>query len=776
MHDHGHDVAPASVAETVKDPVCGMRVDPATSPHRAAARGQFFHFCCAGCRTRFEADPDRYLDPQPAAPPTPVQAGATYTCPMHPDVRQLGPGACPICGMALEPAEPTADAGPDPELAAMTRRFWVGLAFAAPLVALAMGGHLLGHALLLGGRAGALLQGALAAPTVLWAGWPFFQRGWASVRSGRLNMFTLIALGVGVAFAESVAAIAAPGLFPAAARGMDGPPVYFEAAAVIVVLALLGQVLELRARARTGGAIRELLKLAPKTARRVRPDGADEDVALDRIAIGDRLRVRPGESVPADGAVLEGEGAVDESLLTGEPMPVAKGPGDRLVGGAVNRSGGFVMRADAVGSATVVARIVRLVADAQRSRAPIQRLADRVSGWFAPAVILVAAATAAVWMLVGPEPRLAFALTAAVSVLIIACPCALGLATPMSVMVGVGRGAAAGVLVRDAETLQRLAAADTLVLDKTGTLTAGRPGVTSVATLAGVSEAELLRLAASLERASEHPLAGAVTGAAAARGLALAPVADFESHAGQGVAGRVEGRRLVVGAARLMAAGGVDVEPLAARAEAMREDGATAVFVAVDGALAGVLGISDPLKPGAAEAIRALKADGLRLVMLTGDAPATARAVARRLGLAEVEAGLAPDDKARIVRSLKAEGCVVAMAGDGLNDAPALAAADVGIAMGGGADVAIESAGLTLLQGDLSRLVRARRLARAVMANIRQNLAFAFAYNLAAVPLAAGVLYPAFHWLLTPQIGAAAMSLSSVSVIGNALRLRAAKL
>jgi Cu+-exporting ATPase len=775
MHDHGHDAALAT-ADVVKDPVCGMSVDPAKSPHRAEARGQVFRFCCAGCRTRFEADPDRYLDPKPAEPQTLARAGAAYTCPMHPDVRQLGPGACPICGMALEPAEPTADTGPDPELIDMTRRFWVGLGFAAPLVALTMGGHLLGHALLLGGQGGALLQGALATPVVLWAGWPFFQRGWASVRSGHLNMFTLIAMGVGVAFAESLVATAAPGLFLGAAQGVDGPPVYFEAAAVIVVLALLGQVLELRARAQTGGAIRALLNLAPKTARRVRPDGADEEVAPDRIAVGDRLRVRPGESIPADGEVIEGQGLVDESLLTGEPAPVTKGPGDVLVGGAVNRSGGLVMRADAVGSATVVARIVRLVADAQRSRAPIQRLADQVSAWFAPAVILVALATAAVWLVVGPEPRLAFALTTAVSVLIIACPCALGLATPMSVMVGVGRGASAGVLVRSAEALQRLAAADTLVLDKTGTLTEGRPTVTSVVTLDGMADGDLLRLAASLERSSEHPLADAVVAAATARGLALAPASEFASLAGQGVTGLVDRRRVAVGDARLMTAQGVDTGALAAAADTIRQGGATAVFVAIGGALAGVLGVSDPIKAGAAAAIAALKADGLRLVMLTGDARATALAVAGQLGLDEVEAGLMPDDKARIVRELKAKGSVVAMAGDGINDAPALALADVGVAMGAGADVAIESAGLTLLQGDLSRLVKARRLARAVMGNVRQNLGFAFAYNLAAVPLAAGALYPAFHWLLTPEIGAAAMSLSSVSVIGNALRLRAAKL
>jgi Cu+-exporting ATPase len=588
-------------------------------------------------------------------------------------------------------------------------------------------------------------------------------------------MFTLIALGVGVAFAESVAAIAAPGLFPAAARGMDGPPVYFEAAAVIVVLALLGQVLELRARARTGGAIRALLQLAPKTARRVRPDGADEDVALDRIAVGDHLRVRPGESVPADGAVLEGEGAVDESLLTGEPMPVAKGPGDRLVGGAVNRSGGFVMRADAVGSATVVARIVRLVADAQRSRAPIQRLADRVSGWFAPAVILVAAATAAVWMLVGPEPRLAFALTAAVSVLIIACPCALGLATPMSVMVGVGRGAAAGVLVRDAETLQRLAAADTLVLDKTGTLTEGRPAVTSVATLAGVSEAELLRLAASLERASEHPFGAAIVQAALERNLQLSQPTDFTNVPGKGIRGVVDGKRVAVGNAALM----VDAGALASASDSVLHAKApqgTNISVAIDGRYAGTLMLADPIKSSSSDAVRGLKSEGLRIVMLTGDSRTVAASIAQSLGITEFEAEVLPAGKLEVVRKLQQQGRVVAMAGDGINDAPALAQADVGIAMGTGTDVAMESGGVTLVKGDLTGILRARKLSRATMRNIRENLFFAFIYNAIGVPIAAGVLYPFFGILLSPIFAAAAMSFSSVSVITNALRLRRVKL
>jgi P-type Cu+ transporter len=761
---------------TSRDPVCGMTVNPATSAHRAEARGRVFHFCCAGCRTKFEADPGRYLDPRPPEPAKAAAAGTVYTCPMHPEVRQVGPGACPICGMALEPAQPTADDGPDPELADMTRRLWVAVGFAAPLLLLEMGGHLAGHAMQFAPRVAALVEGLLAAPVVLWAGWPFFQRGWASVRTGHLNMFTLIALGVGVAFAESLVALAAPGLFPAAARSPEGPPLYFEAAAVIVTLALVGQVLELRARARTGGAIRALLKLAPKTARRVRSDGADEDVALDAIPVGDRLRVRPGEAVPVDGEVTQGQGLVDESLLTGEPMPVAKAAGDKVVGGAVNRSGGFVMRAERVGADTLVARIVRMVAEAQRSRAPIQRLADQVSGWFAPAVIVAAVATAAVWTVVGPEPRIAFALTTAVSVLIIACPCALGLATPMSVMVGVGRGASAGVLVKSAEALERLAAVDTLVFDKTGTLTEGRPAVTAIEPVAGGSADNLLRLAASVERASEHPLGDAIVRAARDRGLTPPDAADFVSTVGQGVSARVDGHDVAVGGPRLMAEAGVDIGPLSARAEALRAAGATAVFVAVDGALAGMLGVSDPIKPSAAAAVRALKADGVRLIMVTGDARATAQAVARELGLDAVEAETLPEDKARIVRQLKASGHVVAMAGDGVNDAPALAAADVGIAMGAGADVAIESAGLTLLGGDLARLATARRLSRAVMANVRQNLGFAFAYNLAAVPIAAGALWPAFHLLLTPQIGAAAMSLSSVSVIANALRLREVKL
>ncbi len=760
--------------EAVRDPVCGMTVDPAKTPHSATHGGQPFHFCCAGCRTKFEADPQRYLAPGGAEAAPAGSATAVYTCPMHPQVRQVGPGACPICGMALEPATVTLDDAPNPELADFSRRFWVGLALAAPLVAIDMGGHFLGHAM--GGAWMRWLEAALASPVVLWAGWPFLQRGWASVASRHLNMFTLIGLGVAVAYVASLAALVAPGLFPAEVRGAEGPPLYFEAAAVIVVLALLGQVLELRARARTGGAIRGLLALAPKTARRVIPGGADEAVALVAVRVGDALRVRPGEAIPVDGEVTSGEGQVDESLLTGEPMPVAKRPGDKIVGGAINVSGGFTMRAERVGADTLVARIVQMVAEAQRSRAPIQRLADQVSGWFAPAVIVIALVTAVAWMVFGPEPRLAYALSAAVSVLIIACPCALGLATPMSVMVGVGRGATSGVLVRNAEALQRLERADLVAFDKTGTLTAGRPAVTDVRPMPGVTEPALLRLAASLERASEHPIAEAIVRAAGERGSALAEPTGFRSLVGEGVTGEVEGRRVAIGGARLMVAQGADPAALETEAARLRGQGASVVFVAIDGALAGLVAVADPLKRGAAEAVRALQADGLRLVMVTGDARATAEAVAAQVGIDAVEAEVTPEGKARLVQRLRAEGHVVAMAGDGVNDAPALAAADVGIAMGAGADIAIESAGLTLLGGDLAALVRARRLAKAVMRNIRQNLGFAFAYNLAAVPIAAGVLYPAFHLLLTPQIGAAAMSLSSVSVIANALRLRAAKL
>jgi len=695
---------------------------------------------------------------------------------MHPEVRQLGPGACPICGMALEPAAVIADAGPNPELVDMSRRFWIGLVLTAPVLVLEMVAHVLGHGLLQP-RLSDWIQFALSAPVVLWAGGPFFQRGWSSLRTGRLNMFTLIALGVGAAFLDSIMALLAPGLFPAGFRGpAGGVPVYFEAAATITVLVLLGQVLELRARERTSGAIRALLNLAPRTARRLRVDGSDEEVELGAIRIGDRLRVRPGEKVPVDGVVLEGEATLDESLLTGESMPVSRGKGDPVIAGAVNRTGSFVMRAERVGSETLLARIVQMVADAQRSRAPVQRLADRVSGGFVPAVIAAAALAAIAWALLGPEPRLAHALVAAVSVLIIACPCALGLATPMSIMVGVGRGAQAGVLIRDAEALERLEKLDTLVLDKTGTLTEGRPSVVAVHPAPGMDEAGLLRLAASLERGSEHPLGEAMLRAAADRGLELEEASDFRSLAGRGVLGIVDGKGVIIGGPALMAEHGIEVSALDASAETLRQGGATAVFAAVDGRLAGVIGIADPLRASTAAAVQALKAEGLRLVMLTGDSRATAEAIARRVGISEIEAEVLPADKAAAVQRLKAQGRTVAMAGDGVNDAPALASADVGIAMGSGADVAIESAVVTLLGGDLQRIVRVRRLSRAVMRNIRQNLAFAFVYNLAGVPIAAGVLYPAFGLLLSPQVAAAAMALSSVSVISNALRLRATRL
>ena len=752
-----------------------MAVDPAKSPHHAEHAGTAYHFCGAGCRSKFVADPDRYLKPEAAAPAPSARPDAVYTCPMHPEVRQLGPGACPICGMALEPVEVTADAGPNPELQDMTRRLCIGLALGLPVFGLEMGGHLFGA--MIAPRVSAWIQLVLATPVVLWAGWPFFERGWTSVRTGRLNMFTLIAMGVGVAYLYSLAAVLAPQLFPPVLRDRSGAvPVYFEAAAVITVLVLLGQVLELRARERTSGAIRALLNLAPKTARRIRDDGSDEEITLDLVQVGDRLRVRPGEKVPVDGEVLEGRASVDESLVTGESMPATKEPGAKVIAGSINRTGSLVMRAEKIGSDTLLARIVQMVAEAQRSRAPIQRLADKVSGWFVPTVIVAALLTFAAWAIAGPEPRLAYALVAAVSVLIIACPCALGLATPMSIMVGVGQGAQAGVLIKNAEALERFEKIDTLVLDKTGTLTEGQPALTAIIPCAGVEEAELLRLAASLERGSEHPLADAILRAAKDRNLALTEASEFDSPIGRGVIGIVDGMRVVLGGVLLMSEQRIDVAPLADEAERLRGEGATAVFAAIDGQLAGVLGISDPIRASTPEAVRALKADGVRLVMITGDNRTTALAVARRLGIDEVEAEVLPQDKAAVVEKLRSEGRVVAMAGDGVNDAPALAAADIGVAMGAGADVAIESAGVTLLKSDLDGLVRARRLSRAVMRNIRQNLIFAFVYNAAGVPIAAGLLYPMFGLLLSPQIAAAAMALSSVSVIANALRLRAVRL
>ena len=713
----------------------------------------------------------------PAAGSREALAGASYTCPMHPEVRQVGPGQCPICGMALEPETVTADAGPNAELADMTRRFRIGLALAAPVFALEMGGHLFDLHRFLAPAVSAWIQFALSTPVVLWAGWPFFERGWVSLRTRNLNMFTLIAMGVGVAWLYSAVALLAPGLFPGDMRGMGGTvPVYFEAAAVITVLALLGQVLELRAREHTSGALRALLDLSPKTARRVREDGIDEDVGLQQVLVGDRLRVRPGEKVPVDGEIVEGRATIDESLVTGESMPVAKAPGAKAIGGSLNATGSFVMLAEKVGADTLLSRIVQLVAQAQRSRAPIQRLADQVSGWFVPAVILAAVAAFAAWSLLGPEPWFAHALVAAVSVLIIACPCALGLATPISIMVGVGRGAQAGVLIRNAEALERFGKVDTLVVDKTGTLTEGRPAVTLIAPAPGIDRLELLRLAAGLERSSEHPLGDAIVRAAAQENLTLAEADDFEAPVGKGVAGVVEGRAVIIGGAAFLAERGVAVDALDAQAQALRAEGATAVFVAIDGRPAGLIGIADPLKSTSVQAVAALKADGVRVVMLTGDNRATAQAIARRVGVEEVRAEVLPQDKAAVVEELRKSGRVVAMAGDGVNDAPALAAADVGVAMGAGADVAIESAGVTLLSGDLRGIVRARVLSRAVVRNIRQNLVFAFVYNLAGVPLAAGVLYPAFGLLLSPQIAAGAMALSSVSVIGNALRLRRVRL
>jgi heavy metal translocating P-type ATPase len=773
---HHTHAAPES-AHAVKDPVCGMTVDPHTAKHRYTHAGKTYYFCAARCREKFAADPAAYLDPAQTAAAAPPP-GTIYTCPMHPEIRQEGPGSCPICGMALEPELITADAAPNPELADMKRRFWIALALTLPVFALEMGGHLTGLQHWLGRQTSNVIQLVLATPVVVWAGWPFFERGWASLKTRNLNMFTLIAMGTGVAWVYSVVATFWPGLFPASMRDAhDGSvAVYFEAAAVITTLVLLGQVLELNARERTSGAIRALLDLSPKTARRIRPDGSDEDVRLEDIAAGDRLRVRPGEHIPADGEILEGRSAIDESLVTGESMPVTKSAGDAVIGGTTNQSGAFVMRADKVGRDTVLSRIVQMVADAQRSRAPIQRLVDQVSAWFVPAVIGVAILAFAAWSIWGPEPRLAYALIAAVSVLIIACPCALGLATPMSIMVGVGRGARSGVLIKNAEALERMEKVDTLLVDKTGTLTEGKPRVVAVRPAAGFDGTGLLRLAASLERGSEHPLATAIVAAAQERGLALAEPQGFDSPVGKGVVGSVEGHRLAIGNRIIMADAGVDTAPLDAAADDLRRDGATAIYVAVDGKAAGVIAIADPIKPTTPAAIAALRKDGIRIVMLTGDQRTTAEAVAKKLGIDDVEAEVLPEDKSAIVSRFRKAGRVVAMAGDGINDAPALAAADVGIAMGTGTDVAMESAGVTLLKGDLTGIVRAHALSAATMANIRQNLFFAFVYNAAGVPVAAGVLYPVFGLLLSPVIAAAAMSLSSVSVVANALRLNRVEL
>ena len=763
----------AAVAESVKDPVCGMNVDPHETPHRHTYQGRTYYFCSAGCQKKFTAEPQKYLAVAGAPGPAlaPVPEGTIYTCPMHPEIRQLGPGSCPICGMALEPEIATAEAGPNPELADMTRRFWIGLVLSVPVIVLEMGGHLAGAHGWIDQTLSNWIQFVLATPVVLWAGWPFFVRGWQSVVTRNLNMFTLIAMGTGVAYAYSVIATLAPGLFPAAFRGHDGAvAVYFEAAAVITVLVLLGQVLELRAREHTSGAIRALLRLQPNTARRIGPDGSEQEVAIDTIAPGDRLRVRPGEKAPVDGEVVDGRSAIDESMVTGESMPVIKEPGAKVIAGTLNTTGSFVMRAEKVGRDTLLSQIVAMVAAAQRSRAPIQRLADQVAAWFVPAVIAVALVAFAAWALFGPEPRLAYGLVAAVTVLIIACPCALGLATPMSIMVGIGRGAELGVLIKNAEALERMEKVDTLVVDKTGTLTEGKPQVVAVTPAQGFSEAEVLRLAASVEAASEHPLADAIVRAARERNLALAPVTHFEAPTGKGAVGRADGKGVILGNAKFLAQHHVAVNE--AEAERFRQDGATVIFVAVDGRQVGAIAIADPIKTTTPEALATLRRERIRVVMLTGDNRTTALAVARRLGIEEVEAEVLPEHKSATVEKLRRDGRVVAMAGDGVNDAPALAAADVGIAMGTGTDVAIESADVTLLRGDLTGIVRARRLSAATMRNIRQNLFFAFVYNAAGVPVAAGALYPVFGILLSPVIAAAAMALSSVSVVANALRLR----
>ena len=779
-HDHGHcSHAPAEPAHAI-DPVCGMKVNPATAKHRFSYRDTEYLFCSGGCRTKFEADPETYLARSKADSAAKVVApkadpDAIYTCPMHPEIRQVGPGSCPICGMALEPETVTLDDQPDPELVDMTRRFWIALVLTLPIVVLDMGQHLSGRHWF-DPYLSDLIQLALATPVVAWAGLPFFERGWQSVVTRNLNMFTLIALGTGVAWAYSLVAIAAPQLFPPAFRDAHGAvAVYFEAAAVITTLVLLGQVLELRARAKTSGAIKALLGLKPVTARRVTAQG-DVEVALDEVAAGELLRVRPGEKVPLDGAITEGQSSIDESLVTGESMPLEKRVGDKVIGGTLNLSGGFVMRAEKVGKDTLLSRIVEMVARAQRSRAPIQRLADRVAGWFVPAVIAVGLAAFAAWALFGPGPRLSYALVAAVTVLIIACPCALGLATPMSIMVGVGRGARLGILIRDADALQQLEAVDTLVVDKTGTLTEGRPKVVAVGASTSFDERTLLRLAASVEQASEHPLAAAVVAAAKERELTLHEVLEFASTTGKGASGTVDGHDVVVGNAAYLKGFGIDVQSLEDAARAQRENGATVIFAGIDKQVAGWIAIADPIKATTLEALRALSADGLRLVMLTGDNAATAKAVASRLGIDEIEAEALPEQKSAVIARLRASGRRVAMAGDGINDAPALAAADVGIAMGGGTDAAIESAGVTLLRGDLTAIVTARNLSRATMRNIRQNLGFAFIYNAAGVPVAAGVLYPVLGIVLSPMVGAAAMALSSVSVIGNALRLTRVKL
>ena len=784
-HDHASAKNGGAHGAMVTDPVCGMQVDTRTAKFRYELGDTPYYFCSARCLDKFKANPDGYLNPPKSDPAVTAPAlgslpeaaeGTIWTCPMHPQIRRDGPGQCPICGMALEPLEPTAEETANPELIDMSRRFWVSAALTLPLAVLAFGSELFGWKPF-PMRVMVWVQLALATPVVLWGGWPFFERLWASLKTRNFNMFTLIGLGVGVAYGYSLVAALAPNIFPPSLRTMGGlVPVYFEAAAVITTLVLLGQVLELRARSATGKAIRALLGLAPKTARRVNADRSEQDIPLEDVHVGDLLRVRPGEKVPVDGSVEEGRSAVDESMISGEPVPVEKGPGGKVVGATVNGTGSLLIRADRVGRDTMLAQIVRMVAAAQRSRAPIQKLADKVSAWFVPSVMLVSVSAFLVWNLLGPAPPLAHALVNAIAVLIIACPCALGLATPMSIMVGTGRGAQAGVLVKNAEALELMEKIDTLVVDKTGTLTLGKPELVAICSTGQIDETEVLRLAAALEKGSEHPLAAAIVEGAGERGIALPASDEFESRTGKGVLGVVEDRKVALGNAALMRDLGVDPSTLQPQADDYRAQGAGVMFVAVDGKLGGMLVVADPVKESAADAVAQLRKDGIRVVMLTGDNRRTADAVAARVGIDEVMAEVLPDQKQAKVEELRRQGRRVAMAGDGINDAPALAAADVGIAMGTGTDVAMESAAITLVKGDLGGIVRARHLSRAVMRNIRQNLFFAFVFNAAGVPIAAGVLYPWFRILLSPIIAGAAMSLSSVTVISNSLRLRSVKL
>jgi len=761
---------------TATDPVCAMSVDRASARHIAKHAGERFYFCSAHCQDKFEAAPESFLGGRPA--PEPMPEGTLYTCPMDPEIVQEGPGDCPICGMALEPMVPTADAGPNPELIDFRRRFAIGAALTVPLLVLAMGPFLgLPVREWIGERLSLWIELVLGTPVILWAGWPFLVRGAKSFRTMNLNMFSLIGMGVGAAYLFSVVAVLVPGIFPAGFRDAEGHVgVYFEAGAVIVVLVLLGQIMELGARERTGSAIRALLDLAPKTARVIRDDGTEEEIALEQVKVGDRLRVRPGDKVPVDGEVREGRSSIDESMISGEPIPVEKVAGDKVTGATINGTGSLVIEARRVGADTMLSQIVEMVANAQRSRAPIQKLADAVAGKFVPTVIGIAVLAFIAWAIWGPVPPLAYGLVAAVSVLIIACPCALGLATPMSIMTATGRGAQAGVLIKNAEALERFARVDTLIVDKTGTLTEGKPKLVAVLPEAGHDEAEVLRLAASLERGSEHPLAEAIVKGAEARGVEMVKAEDFEAVTGMGVKGVVDGKAVALGNARMVAEMGLDGGALAATADTRRDDGETVMFVMLDGSIAGLVSVADPVKETTPAALRALHAEGFRIIMATGDNERTARAVAARLGIDEIRADVMPADKARIIRELQDQGHRVAMAGDGVNDAPALAQADVGIAMGTGADVAIESAGFTLIKGDLDGIVRARRLSAATMRNIRQNLFFAMVYNTAGVPIAAGVLYPFLGLLISPMFAAAAMSLSSISVISNALRLRTVKI